>query len=105
MPAISSIRDQIQKKALENIKRAQEQEIHKFDKWHKATSLEVREKIMKNTHHMRANLEPKWLGPYTTVEVKERGGNMVKDKYSKLMKRETLLDQVKLYFDQEIKSR
>ena len=50
---------------------------------------------------MEGNLEPKWLGPYAIVEVKESSGYIVKYKYSKELKKVIPVDQVKVYFDQE----
>ena len=51
---------------------------------------------MKNMQCMVGKLEPKWLGPSAIVGVKESGGYIVKDKYSKL-KKVIPIDQGKLY--------
>ena len=55
-------------------------------------------KFIKNTYHMRGNLEPNWIDPYTIVEIKEHGRYIVKDKCSKIMKSMIHMEQVKLYF-------
>ena len=52
-------------------------------------------KTMNNIQFMGEKLEPKWLGPYTTIEVKESGAYTVKDKNLKIMKKVIPIDQVK----------
>ena len=60
-------------------------------------------KEMKNTHYMRGKLQPKWIGPYTIVEVKEIGWYIVTDKYLKVMKKGIPINQSKLYFEPEMR--
>ena len=59
-------------------------------------------KVFTSTQYMEGKLQPEWLGPYTIVQDKEGGENIVNDQYSKVRKREIPVDEVKLYFDQEI---
>ena len=60
-------------------------------------------KVIKHTRCRGGKLEHKFLQPYTIVEVKGSGGHIVKVKYSKVMKKSIPTDQIKLYFDQEIR--
>ena len=73
-------------KAVKNINLGQKWQVYNFDRHHHATSLEVVDRVKENTHHIGGKLEPKLLGPYSTVEVKESGDYIVTDKYLKGMK-------------------
>ena len=52
---------------------------------------------------MGGKLEVKWIGSYAVVEVKENDGYIIKEKYSKVMEKMILIDQVKSHFDETLR--
>lgn len=97
------LRNDIHNEAAANIVRAQARQAKNYDARHRGTKLTVGDKVLHyNTRAAQRKgdkLAPRWIGPYTIVEVHQNGNLTVADRHGKVLATKLCSSHVKMYID------
>ena len=98
---MEDLRQKTMPQASANIKKAQASQVYYYNLKHAAEPLAVGTRVLKKNVRQvsrKAKFHPKYLGPYTIVEITEAGNYKLKDKHSHTLANAVPPQQVKRYF-------